>query len=214
MPTLHGLNVSPFVRKVRVYMAEKGLPYDLEPVIPVDVSEEYRKMSPLGKIPAYQDGDVTLCDSSVICAYLERINPTPPLYPADHYAFARAIWFEEYGDGGMQPVIGNKIFFPMVVGPAFFNRPKDEALANQAMDEEMPRFFDYLEGQVGDGDTLVGNSFTIGDIGVCSPFVNLRHAGFDIDAGRWPKLRRYVDAVHSRPSFKAVIEEEKAALGG
>ena len=214
MPTLHGINVSPFVRKVRVYMAEKGLPYDIEPVIPVNVSDEYKKMSPLGKIPAYRDGDVTLCDSSVICAYLERINPTPPLYPADAYAYARAIWFEEYGDGGMQPVIGNKIFFPMIVGPKFFDQPKDEALANKAMDEEMPGFFDYLESQVGDGDTLVGNSLTIGDIGICSPFVNLRHAGFDIDAGRWPKLRRYVDAVHSRPSFKAVIEEEKASLSG
>ncbi|MDP3938438.1 MAG: glutathione S-transferase family protein [Deltaproteobacteria bacterium] len=214
MPKLHGVNLSPFVRKVRVFMTEKGLPYDLDPVIPVNVSDEYKKISPLGKIPCYQDDKVTLADSSVICAYLERTNPKPPLYPADNEAYARALWFEEFGDSGMQPVIGNSIFFPVVVAPKFFNQPQDMAGANKAMEEQMPRFFDYLESQIGDRDYLVGQSFTIGDIGICSPLVNLRQAGFEIDAKRWPKLRRYVDGIHARPSFKALIEEEKAALGG
>lgn len=213
MPKLFGVNLSPFVRKVRVYLAEKGLPYEHEPVIPVNVSDEYRKISPLGKIPAYQDENVTLADSSVICAYLERKNPKPPLYPAEDEAYARAIWFEEYADGGMQPVIGNSIFFPVVVAPRFFNRPQDMETANKAMEEQMPRFFDYLESQIGDRDYLVGQSLTIGDIGICSPLVNLRLAGFDVDAKRWPKFRRYVDGIHARPSFKAVIEEETAALG-
>jgi glutathione S-transferase len=214
MPTLHGVNLSPFVRKVRVYMAEKGLPYDHVPVIPMNVSDEYRKLSPLGKIPAYQDGEFVISDSSVICAYLERINPKPPLYPADPQAYARALWFEEYGDGGMQPVIGNSIFFPVVIAPKYFNRPADMEGAQKAMKEQMPRFFDYLEGQLGDGEYLVGPSLTIGDIGICSPLVTLRHAGFDVDAKKWPALRRYVDRIHARPSFKPLIEEEKTALAG
>jgi glutathione S-transferase len=63
LPTVYGANASPFVRKVRVFLAEKGLPYHLEPVFPFNPTPEYKKMSPLGKIPAYQEGDVTLSDS-------------------------------------------------------------------------------------------------------------------------------------------------------
>jgi glutathione S-transferase len=58
------------VRKVRVVLAERGVPYDHEPVMPGNPDPEYRKMSPLGKIPAWRDGDRALSDSSVICQYL------------------------------------------------------------------------------------------------------------------------------------------------
>ena len=80
-----------------------------------------------GKIPAYRDDKGVLADSSVICAYLERTNPTPQLYPSDPYAYARALWFEEYGDGGLVPVFGPNVFFQRIVQPRFFNQPTDEA---------------------------------------------------------------------------------------
>jgi hypothetical protein len=44
--------------------------------------------------------------------------------------------------------------------------------------------------------------------------VNLQLAGYGVDAKRWPKLVAYVANVHSRPSFKAVIDKEKKAFGG
>src|SRR6185295_3065455 len=96
MPTLIGASASPFVRKVRVALAEKGIAYDQEQLIPFNVPPEFKKISPLGKIPAWRDGNRTLCDSSVICASLEPAHPTPPLYPSDPYAYARALWFEQY----------------------------------------------------------------------------------------------------------------------
>ena len=210
MPIVYGAKASPFVRKVRVFLTEKGLPYELEEVIPVNVSPEFKKISPLGKIPAYRDGDLTLADSSVICAYLERTNPTPALYPSDPSEFARALWFEEYGDGGLAPVCTGKVFFQKVIAPWLFKRSPDEAVIKQATDEELPPMFDYLESQLGNGQAIVGKSFSIGDIGIATQFVNLRHAGFSVDAKRWPKLANYVTGVHSRPSFNALIEEEEA----
>ena len=78
-----GGGVSPFVRKVRVALAEKGLDYQHEQVNPFAPPPGYRDISPLGKIPAFKDGDRSLCDSSVICAYLEKRFPTPALYPCD-----------------------------------------------------------------------------------------------------------------------------------
>lgn len=212
MPKVFGINASPYVRKVRAALAEKKIAYDLDPVIPVNVSDDYRKMSPLGKIPAFQDGDHTLCDSSIICAYLERKHPQPALYPGDAYEYARALWFEEYADTALAGVIGPKIFFQKVVGPAFFNQPTDEAVVNKALNEELPPLFDYLESQL-TGDFFVGSAFSIADISVAAQLVNLGHAGYSIDAGKWPKLAKWYDKLRSRPSLKALIDEEAASLG-
>ena len=208
MPTLYGISASPFVRKVRVALEEKGIAYEHDPVIPVNVSAEYKKISPLGKVPAYKDGDRTLADSSVIIAYLERVQPQPALYPSDPYEFARALWFEEYGDSTLVAVTGPKIFVHRVVNPKFFNQKGDEAVVQKAITEELPPLFNYLEGEVGEGGVVAGTRFSIGDIGLVTHFVNLKFAGVGVDANRWPKLARYVDHVMARPSFKKFIDEE------
>ena len=212
MSILYGLNGSPFVRKVLVCLAEKGIAFEREDVIPINVSPEFRKISPLGKIPAFRDGEKTLSDSSVICAYLERTHPEPRLYPADAYEFARALWFEEYGDTALMSVVGPKIFFKKIVAPRFFNQAPNEAEIQQAVDQDLPPLFDYLESQLG-GSFLAGGAFSIGDIGIATQFVNLRLAGFGVDTKRWPKPAKYVAAIHERPSFKAIIAEERATFG-
>jgi glutathione S-transferase len=213
MRTVYGVSASPFVRKVRVALAEKGLDYQLEPVFPgPQAPPEWRKLSPLGKVPAFRDGDRTLADSSVICAYLERVAPEPPLYPRDPFDYARALWFEEYGDGGLVPVFGGKIFFQRVVGPRFMGHTTDEDVVRNAIENEVPPLLDYLESEL-TGDYLVGGAFTIGDIGITSQFVNLGYAGVRVDTRRWPRLAAYVDRMKARPSFARLIEEEKAAFG-
>ena len=212
MPKLYGVGLSPFVRKVRVALAEKGIAYEHDPVVPVNVSAEYKKISPLGKIPAYQDGDRTLADSSVICAYLERVKPEPALYPSDAYEHARTLWFEEYSDTAILNALGPKIFFQKFVGPRFFNQPTDEAIVKQAIDQDVPPLFDYLEGQLTDAPVIAGTRFSIADAALGAQFVNFRHVGFDVDGQRWPKLKKYVDHVLARPSFKTLIDEERAAF--
>ena len=95
-----GTNVSPFVRKVRIVLTEKGLLYRHENVNEAKPPDGWRELSPLGKIPAFKDCDRALAGSSVICAYLERRFPMPPLYPSEPYDYARALWFENYMDEG------------------------------------------------------------------------------------------------------------------
>jgi len=212
MPKLLGSFGSPFVRKAFVALTEKGIPFEHDQVIPFGVSPEYRKISPLGKIPAYQDGDRTLPDSSVIIAYLEKIKPEPSLYPSDAYDYARALWFEEYGDGGLAPIMGGKVFFPKIVGPRFFKQEANLAEIQKVVDNELPPMFDYLEGELGNKEYLVGNKFSIADIGIATQFVNFMLAGYSVDAKRWPKLVAYLGRIHSRPSFKTAIDTEKKAF--
>lgn len=71
-PTLYGAPLSPFVRKARIVLAEKGIDYDLVPLDPFRKSEELLRLSPLGRVPALVDDGKTLADSGVIAQYLEK----------------------------------------------------------------------------------------------------------------------------------------------
>jgi len=210
-PLLHGVGASPFVRKTRVALAEKGIDYELLPVMPMGQTEEYLGKSPLGKIPCWEEGDFVLPDSSCIIAYLERAHPEPALYPSDAKQLGRALWYEEYADTKLVEVLGTA-FFNRVV-KKMLNEEPDEAAVAASLVAAQP-IFDYLEGEIGDGDVLVGSHFSIADLAVCSPFVNFAHAGESVDATRWPRLAAYLERHHGRPSFKSLIEEEKAVLGG
>lgn len=214
MPTLYGAILSPFVRKVRATLALKGVDYAIDPVVPFGVSEAYRRKSPLGKIPCWEEEDgFVLPDSSAICAYLERVRPEPALYPADPKLYGRALWYEEYADTKMAETVGGGIFFERVVKARFLGQPADEAKVRETLDTKLPPVLDYLEGEAPDsGDAIVGGRFSIADVAVGSQLAQLVHAGEGIDAGRWPKLAAYAAAVHAHPAFKPLLEEEKAQL--
>jgi glutathione S-transferase len=209
MPTLHGVSLSPFVRKVRVAMAEKSIEYELVPVMPFGQTDEYRAKSPLGKVPCYEDGDFTLPDSSAIIAYLERVHPEPALYPSDPREFGRALWYEEYSDTKLTDTLA-PVFFERFVQKNVFGKDSDEELVAKKLEEAIP-LFDYLEAEVGERSFIAGSQLSVADIALGSIFVTLGHGGERVDATRWPKLAGYIDGLHARPSFKAIIEEEKPA---
>jgi glutathione S-transferase len=214
---LLGGSVSPFVRKVRVALTEKGLDFQHEQVNPFAPPEGYRDLSPLGKIPAFKDGDKALCDSSVICAYLEKKYPSPALYPSDPYDYARTLWIEEFMDGGVTPIVGPTVFFPLVLKPLFGGKTEPEAAdvaaAEQVWKEKATPLVEYLEKQLGDNEFFVGPKLTVADIAVASILVNPRHAGFAPERKRFPKLRAFLDRMWSRPSFKQTLEQETPVFG-
>lgn len=212
MPTVLGASPSPFVRKVRVVLYEKGIGYQHQPVGPGSTKPEFRKISPLGKIPGFVDGDVAICDSSVICLYLERMHPEPPMYPADPADYARALWLEEYADTALAAVATFGTFGRKIVAP-LRGAPVDEAAIARTLAEEVPPVFDYLEEQVDDREFLAGDRYSIADVSVATHFVNFRHAGFDVDAARWPKLRRWVDRQLARPIFVELAAQDRQVLG-
>lgn len=211
-----GASVSPFVRKVRAFLAEKGQAYQHEQVNPFAPPPNWRELSPLGRIPALRDGDRVVNDSSVICQYLERRFPEPALYPKDDYEFARALWIEEFMDGGLVPPAGGKLFQPLVLRPLMTQKPASaeaEDAARKVWDEEIAPMLDYLEGQLGDGEWFVGGQLTIADLSVASPLLNARHAGFAPASARWPKLRAFLERMWSRPSFAPLLAEEMPVFG-
>ncbi len=212
---VYGAALSPFVRKTRVFLAEKGLDYKLEQVNIFPPPDWFKALSPLKRIPVLRDEEAgpeaTLPDSSVICAYLERKKPEPALYPKDNFAYARALWFEEYADSELAGNVGMGVFRPVVVSKLMGKEP-DRAAAEKTLTEKLPKYFDYLDKEIGGNAFLVGNAFSIADIAVATQFVNLAHAGYVPDEAKWPNLGRYLKPIHARPSFAACIAEEKDLL--
>ena len=211
---VYGGAISPFVRKVRLVMAEKGLDYTLEQVSPFSPPPEFLAISPLKRIPVLRDTDVpepnTLPDSSIICDYLEHKYPKPAVYPAGAFARARALWFEEYADSVMAQNIGTGLFFERIVKKMMRGKT-DEEVCRKTVSEKLPPIFDHLEGELRTGEFMVGD-FSIADIAIGTMLVNFDHAGEKIDAARWPKLAAYANRVHERTSFKALLDEERPLI--
>lgn len=210
MSTLHGAALSPFVRKVRIALKEKGIAYDLDPVVPFNVNAEFKKMSPLGKIPVYTPKPgVHIPDSSVIIAYLERTQPKPALYPANPEDMARALFLEEYADAGVVAAAG-PVFFQRVVGPRFMGQPTDEALVKDCLENKLPPLLAWLDEQIDGHEFIVANAFSVADLSVTSPFINLQHAGERVSAATYPNLARYLERMYARPSIAELLREEQA----
>ena len=74
---VYGSSLSPYVRKVLVFAAEKGVEVEVKPVGIGSDDAEFKAASPFGKIPALRDGDFAVSDSSAIIAYLDALHPEP-----------------------------------------------------------------------------------------------------------------------------------------
>jgi glutathione S-transferase len=208
---VHGAHGSPFVRKVLVALAIKGLPFEQKQQIPFIKDPEYRKINPLGKIPTLQDGDLTICDSTVICEYLEDAYPQVPLYPKSSTDKARARWLEELG-GTRVAELAAGIFFQRFMRPLVLKQEPDEELVAKIMNKQLPPILDYLESQV-PAEGFIFGDFMMADMSLMSPFVNAGYAGYDVDPARWPGFAAFMARVKAHPVVCEVLAAEAVALG-
>jgi glutathione S-transferase len=207
MLKIHGVPFSAHTRKVIIAALEKGVPYEIVPVIPLTPPQGWLDTSALGLIPAIQDGDFTLADSSVICQYLDRAYPGITLYPGDARQYARVLWIEEFVDGGLAPHVLRGLLMQRVFAPKFLNKAPDEALIHSSLTQMIPARFAYLE-KVLTGDWFVANAFSMADITVASILMNYHFAGETLDAARYPKLTGFLARALRRPSFRQALQAE------
>jgi glutathione S-transferase len=208
---VYGASLSPFVRKVLAYGAEKGLQLDHKPLGLGSDDPDFVAASPFRKIPAFRDGDFGISDSSAIIHYLEAKYPEPALIPAEPEARARTIWFDEFADT-ILCACGAKMFFNRIVAPRFLGREGDLETADKAEKEELPPILDYLERTIPGSGWLVGEGISLADIAVATAFANFRHLGITVDDGRYPKVAAFADRMLARPSFAGWVEREAAFL--
>ena len=209
---IYGSSLSPYVRKVLAFAAEKGIEFDLQPTGFPNPSPEYLEASPFRKMPALRDGDYTLPDSTAIVHYLEAKHPDPELIPSEPKLRGKTIWYEEFADT-ILVACGAKIFFNRIVAPRFMRRPGDLEAAEQAELNDLPPILDYLEKIVPTDDGyVVGDRLTLADIAIAGPFANFRHTQTKVCPEKYPRTVAYVDRILARPSLAQWVERETAML--
>jgi glutathione S-transferase len=208
---LHGASLSPFVRKVRAVLAVKAIDYELVNVMPGAMEPVFLAKSPLSKIPVWEEEGWALPDSSAICAYLERRVPSPAIYPSDARAFATSLFWEEYSDTRAVES-GTPIFFQRIVRERVFKEQADEEIVRRHLEEVLPPALDQMEALFIGRDRANPADLTIGNLAVWSPFVNLDHAGFELDKSIWPGLAAFVETMNAHPMLAKLVEEERAVL--
>lgn len=210
-PVYHivGSYISPYVRKVLVVMAHKGLRYSIDPIAPFLGGDAFQRLSPLRRIPVLIDGERVINDSTVICQYLEERHPTPSLYPADLGERAQARWLEEYADARLGEVIVTDMFYQRGPKRFLFKEPLNEARFNRARDVELPASLDWLEAQM-PSDGFVLGALSIADIAIASFFRNAAMVRVEVDAARWPLTAAWLQRVLSLPEFARLARIEDA----
>lgn len=203
-----GSYVSPYVRKVLACLNLKGLDFEIDPITSFYANDEFTKLSPLRRIPALIDGDVQLCDSSVICAYIDEAYPGPSLMPADPRDRARARWLEEYADTRLGDLFIWGLFYQKCVHHLVWGEPGDEARIARTLSSDLPESLDYLETELPQAGFLFGQ-IGIADVAIATFFQNGIYAEFEVDPARWPKCAAFVERALDHPAFAALLPFEK-----
>jgi glutathione S-transferase len=195
---LIGSLTSPYVRKVRVVMAEKKLDFQLVLEDPWN-ADEVLKANPLGKVPCLvMEGGEAVFDSRVIVEYLDTLSPVGKLIPPSGRERVEVRTWEALSDGVLDAAVNARM---EQVWPG-----RSEAQRSQAwVDRQMSRVDTALAAMskgLGDKSWCMGIHFTLADIAVgCAlGYLNFRFPAIDWRE-RHANLARLSDKLATRQSF-------------
>jgi glutathione S-transferase len=204
---LTGITLSPWVKRVRVLLAEKGVEHEVDRYFPAgNPTPEFLAKSPLGKVPLFEHDGLAIADSLAICAYIEKLHPEPVFFPEDAASLAQALWLGQYADSLFANAEG-PIFVNRALAPKF-GRPVDEQKLAEA-EAKLPMYLSYLESQIEGKPFFCGERMNIGDVTIACVMIGLKHAGRLPDAATYPQLADFLARMHARPSFGVLLEEDR-----
>ncbi len=200
---LIGSYTSPFVRKVRIVLAEKKIEVELVIESPWVDDSKVPSFNPLGKIPVLLlDDETPLFDSRVIVDYIDNVTPNNKLFPAPNRERAEVKRWEALGDGLCDAAIG-----AMLEG----KRPAAEQSAQwiQRQRDKVQRSLDFLANQLADKPFCTGTHFSMADIATGTA---LGYLAFRFPDIQWqeshPNLGRLYDKLMQRPSFAETVPHD------
>jgi glutathione S-transferase len=119
---------------------------------------------------------------------------------------------EEYADTRLGDLFIWALFYQKVVRPMVWGEPTDEERVRKATDEDIPAALDYLERELPAAGFLFGE-IGVADISIASFFRNGIYAGFEIDAGRWPRTAAFVARTLEHPCLASLLPFEDVQRG-
>lgn len=187
---------SPYARKVRIALIEKGLPFELVTEVPWDNATETPRYNPLEKLPILIAGDGhSVYESRYILEWLEAKHAVPPMLPDDSDGRLAARHVEVLADGVCDAFV--LTFWERARAPEHQSR---EWLARQR--RKIDGGIRALAEIVGAREYAVGQRFGLADIAAATVigYLSVRDPSYDW-RGPYPNLARYSDRMEQRPSF-------------
>jgi glutathione S-transferase len=200
---LIGSLASPYVRKVRIVMAEKKLDYLFTPENVWAAETTILESNPLGKVPCLimEDGGA-MFDSRVIVEYLDTLTPVGKLIPTQGRERAGVKCWEALADGVLDAAV--LVRLEKTLRPA--------AQQSQVwIDRQMTKVRGGLQAMsAGFGETpfCAGNQYTLADVAVGCALGWLSFRFPEIDwRGDHPNLSQLFDKLAERPSFRDTVPQ-------
>lgn len=200
---LYDTAIAPNPRRVRIYLAEKGIEV---PTVQVDIGKrenqapEFLEKNPLGGVPILELDDGTIIAESVaICRYFEELHPEPPLMGIDSTDRAVVEMWQrrmelEVALPVMQTFRNTHDYLKgrIVQVPEYGEVSRKHALTR----------FEWLDRELDDREFVAGDRYTIADITLLVGIDFGRVSNIRIDSEQKNLMRWYGD-VSSRPSAQA-----------
>jgi glutathione S-transferase len=196
---LFGTPGSPFVRKVRIVLAEKDIAYDYIVARASTPDSPVPPFNPLAKIPTLvRDDGRALYDSTVIVEYLDALGNGPKLIPEDFESRIEVRRWEALGDGITEATVNIN---------HEYREPADKQRAPAWFEKQqlkIDRGLALMEKDLGTNEFCFGNRFTLADI---SAGYALGYLDYALPEYEWrskhPALARLAARLDGRASFSA-----------
>jgi glutathione S-transferase len=204
-----GFPVSNYFNKTRLVLLEKGIAHEQDLTIAPSQSPEILARSPMGKIPFLETEHGLICESQVICEYLEDRFPEKSLYPADPYARAKVRELIQVLELHIE-LVARRLLGAALFGASASDETKAEV--KRDLDKGL-RAFTHLAKF---SPYLAGNEFTLADCcaAVHFPLISLVTKiiyGEDILVGI-PQVEGYMKLLGERPTVQKIWAERDATF--
>jgi glutathione S-transferase len=195
---------APNPRRVRIFLAEKGVAYD---TIEVSIAAaehhkaEFRKKNPLALLPVLElaDGKV-LRESMAICRYIEELHPEPNLFGADAWERAQIEQWNRHAELELLLPIA-QVF--RNTNAFWVGRIKQSAEYGEIVRDLVSGRFDWLDQELGQREYLAGPRFTVADITALCAVDFGKVSNLRVKAETHPNLAAWHARVSARPSARA-----------
>ena len=197
---LIGSLTSPYVRKIRIVLAEKKIDYELVLDSPWEEGNQVVALNPLGKVPVLVlDDESILYDSRVIAEYLDTVAPNNRLIPVSGRERISVKRWEALADGVLDAAVAAFLESRRPDGersPSWIERQRDKTM----------RALRVMSDELGEQAWCHGNSLSLADIAVgCA----LGYVSFRLGDIRWsqhyPNLADLQEKLMQRPAFAETV---------
>ena len=212
MRRLYHLPLSPFCRKVRIALAEKGLGFELRVELPWERRVEFIALNPAAEVPVLvEEGErQVIADSQVICEYLDEAYPDRRLLGFDPASRAETRRLTAWFDQKFQREVTTYILYEKV-NKRLTGKGDPSGETIRAGLANLRVHMNYIAWLVERRRWLAGDEFGLADITAAAQLSCLDY----LDAVPWndfPAVKDWYAPVKSRPSFRPVLADRIAGL--